>query len=784
MNLRYRLTRWALSKWVTPRVIDADSAPAPDHPIYVFANPSVTDAAMLDLVAQNSGRPRPVRDGERRYLALNRPTGFWRRLTMRSAPAELETLLTADGAETSQDTLVPVVVFWGRAPSRGWSFWRAFFSETWSVTGRFKRLINIVINRGDIYVSLGTSLPVSEAAGDDLPANRRGRRAARLLRVRLRNQRLAALGPDFSHRRTLVQQIVHARAVQIAIANQAKGDTRLQAKLTSKAQKQARTIASDLSYPTVRVLESLLTRFWNRIYDGVDFNGAERLAELAQNHTLVYVPSHRSHLDYLLLSYLLFHRGLMIPHIAAGDNLNLPVVGSILRRGGAFFMRRSFRDDEIYRAVFSEYLYQVYRRGHSVEFFPEGGRSRTGRLLRARTGLLRMSIGHQLRGLPKPIAFVPVYVGYEKLVEAASYLAELRGENKRGESLGDVFRSFRLIRQDFGRVSVNIGEPLFLDRWVAETKAPASASAAARLGEELMVRINKAADVNATNLVALATLDTPRLAIEADDLAGLIGCYQKLLEALAWPTTERSPQECINHSEALQLVERETASYGEVISLDTNTAVLMTWYRNNVAHTLALPSLIACFITNRRRPISAAGLQSMVDTVFPYLARELSMPETAGDVRTVADVLVRQGLLEATEQDGYAAPPADTTEHHRLRLLAAIVLQNLERLYLAASLITRAPLSRKELLRASQSAAQLLARLYGLNAPEFSDRRLFDQFVDHMLERGAISETADGTLAPGEIVHSVTRLARFIIPPPFQRAVQRVGTRQNEHSAP
>ncbi len=122
------------------------------------------------------------------------------------------------------------------------------------------------------------------------------------------------------------------------------------------------SIFSHMSYPTIRVLERLLTWFWHRIYNGVNVNGWHRLNRVAATHTLIYVPAHRSHVDYMLLSYLLFQRGLMIPHIAAGDNLNLPVLGNILRRAGAFFMRRSFREDPIYGAVFSEYLYQISRR--------------------------------------------------------------------------------------------------------------------------------------------------------------------------------------------------------------------------------------------------------------------------------------------------------------------------------------------------------------------------------------------------------------------------------------
>ena len=164
MSLRYRLTRWAVSRWITPRVLESDAVPAYDKAIYVLANRSVTDIAMLELAASQAGKPLPFIDDQPQYLALNKPTGFWRRQTMRSAPAELDTVLGAEDATHSGTQLVPVVVFWGRAPSREWSFWRSLFSETWSVTGRFKRLLHILINSGDISVSFGKPLPVAEAA--------------------------------------------------------------------------------------------------------------------------------------------------------------------------------------------------------------------------------------------------------------------------------------------------------------------------------------------------------------------------------------------------------------------------------------------------------------------------------------------------------------------------------------------------------------------------------------------------------------------------------------------
>ena len=194
----------------------------------------------------------------------------------------------------------------------------------------------------------------------------------------------------------------------------------------------------------------------------------DNLTKVAEDHEVIYVPCHRSHIDYLLLSFLVYRNGLVPPHIAAGINLNLPVVGTILRRGGAFFMRRSFRDNPLYASVFSEYLHTITARGFSIEYFVEGGRSRSGRMLKPRTGMLAMTLRSFLRDSRKPIAFVPVYIGYEKVIESGSYIGELHGEKKQKESVGGLMKSLSVLRSYFGQVHVNFGEPIklvdFLDQ--------------------------------------------------------------------------------------------------------------------------------------------------------------------------------------------------------------------------------------------------------------------------------------------------------------------------------
>ncbi|MCP5181023.1 MAG: glycerol-3-phosphate 1-O-acyltransferase PlsB [Pseudomonadales bacterium] len=781
-GLRYRLTRWLLGKLVVPRVAGFESLSGHET-VYVLQNRSVTDTALLSLACAQAALPDPLSSlplGDvteaHRYFFLNRATGWQQRQTMRSHSEFMRRLLANPAAMSSDALIVPVCILWSRAPAREHSFWRLLVSEAWAVTSRFKRLLNILMNRRGISLQFGDPLPLCQAADPELPDGVRLRRLARLMRVRLRNERIAALGPDLSHRRTLVEQIAGARAVQSVITRQAAGDVGKAAALRRRAHGIARTIASDMSYPTIRVLERLLTWFWTRIYDGVEITGMENVTAVAASSTLVYVPCHRSHLDYLLLSYLLFHRNLMLPHIAAGDNLNIPVLGSVLRRGGAFFMRRRFAEDDLYRTVFSEYLYQVYRRGYSVEYFPEGGRSRTGRLLPPRTGLLRMTLTDQARGLPKGITFVPVYISYEKLVEAASYLDELRGAAKRGESMSDVFRGLRLIRQNFGKVQVRFGQPLRLTDWLLEhNRQQGEAALAQQLAVELMERINAAVHVNAVNLVALVLLATPRLAIEASVLNEQIALHSALMRRAGYDVVEWHNEDSLQHVAGLQLVELETQDFGSVVSAGAVAAILLTWYRNNVAHTLSLPSLIACLLVNRRRPLAPDSLASVVDAIHPYLATELALPVHSPSLDSVLAHMCELGIVLRTAEGALEPPREDTADHQRLHLLAQVVMPSLERFYIVLGLLNREdqPLNRRSLQERSRAVAKRMSRLYGLNAPEFFDAGLFNQFVDQMLKRDALREDMDGNLRPAESTRQIARAAGTVIDPDFLRAVRR-----------
>jgi glycerol-3-phosphate O-acyltransferase len=303
------------------------------------------------------------------------------------------------------------------------------------------------------------------------------------------------------------------------------------------------------------------------------------------------------------------------------------------------------------------------------------------------------------------------------------------------------------------------------------------------LGRQILVRINQAASVNPINLVALVLLCTPRLAIEERMLVDQINCYLDLLrwdsEAHDFKVTKLNGEEVIDYVIKLGMLTKEQDDIGKVLCLTPFSAVLMTWYRNNVAHVLALPSLIGCLLVSRRRPFHRRSLQRMIEVVYPYLANELHADQLRNDQLASVDRWIEHlahfGLLHVAD-DHLLAPPVDSREHYRLHLLSKVVMQTLERLYIVISLLANpdnARQTRAELQEQSQRVARKMSRLYDINAPEFFDQRLFNSFVDKLIDDDVISEASNGHLSHSDVINDVMHASERIIDPQYRYAILR-----------
>ncbi|CAG8544898.1 12251_t:CDS:10 [Ambispora gerdemannii] len=189
----------------------------------------------------------------------------------------------------------------------------------------------------------------------------------------------------------------------------------------------------------------------------------------AQNsHSLIILPCHKSHIDYLVISWIFFRLGLALPHIAAGDNLDLPIVGGALRRGGAFFIRRIWGEDQLYASVVKEYVEGLLERGHNIECFIEGTRSRTGKLLPPKLGILKIVLDCILSGKAKDCWIVPMSIQYDKVIETESFYNELLGNPKEKESLWGIVTNTRLLQLKMGRIDVRFAKPYSLQLFLKE----------------------------------------------------------------------------------------------------------------------------------------------------------------------------------------------------------------------------------------------------------------------------------------------------------------------------
>ena len=799
-----------IALWTRARLEPADIAlrlRATTAPVcYVLEHAGSIDLAVLRALCAKQRLPRPrrrllaaQRGSGRAAFALQRPVGFWRSRLDRRVPPELLALIDAVRAEPELDVaLVPVGIYWGRAPQKERSLIRLFLAEDWAISSRLRRAFAVLINGRNVMVQMGepTSLR-GLLAGDGDPAAC-ARRVTRVLRAQLARARAARIGPDLSHRRTIVAEVLRSRAVRQAVAQSVRDKSaRARRQGLLAARRCVDEIAANYSHAFVSSMSHLLTRVWNRLYDGIEFNHLETLQQVADGNEIVYVPCHRSHMDYLLLSYAIYQHGFAIPHVAAGVNLNLPVVGRFLRKGGGFFIRRSFRGNSLYTVVFMQYLAAIMARGHSIEYFIEGGRSRSGRLLNPMTGMLSMTVRSYLRQPRRPVVFIPVYFGYERIWEGVTYIGELSGQPKEKESVGGLLRNLHRLRERFGRVHVNLGEPVHLSK-LLQRHAPGGLSEPGNVAERprwiaplvdelastVMRNINAAASVTPINLLALALLATPRQTTLVSDLERQLATLRAVLKAAPYgdrvTVTALSTSALVDYGVELNMISRDKHRAGEFVQMSAAQAVLATYYRNNVLHLIALPSLLACcFIGNAE--LRREDLQRFASRIYPYVAAEWTLRWNESEVPAVIDTLLNAlgscGLLEAADGSVWRRPPPSSNAALQLSLLAQATLQTVERYYLAIALLIRAGsgvMSQKALEERCQLMAQRISLLYGFDSPEFFDRALFGSFINLLRERSVLRTDPAGHLVFDEVLERVAEDAEIVLSEQIRHSILQV----------
>lgn len=773
-NLYYKLLNVPLSFLVKSKAIPAEPVAElgldTSRPImYVLPYDSKADLLALRTQCRKQDLPDPLEPLEIDGMLLPRHVFIYDgpRVFPYYAPSVQSVKIFHDYLDLHRSNphldvqMVPVSVMFGRAPGReiqgeprphlrDLNGVQKFFAVSW--LGR------------DSFVRFSPMVSLRRMATEHGTDKRIAQKLARLARIHFARQRHAAVGPSLPARQDLFNKLLQSKAIAKAVEDEARSKKVSHEKAQQNAIELMEEIAANFSYEAIRVTDRVMGWTWSKLYQGINVNGGERVRQLAQDgHEIVYVPCHRSHMDYLLLSYVLYHQGLVPPHIAAGINLNFWPAGPIFRRLGAFFIRRTFKGNKLYATVFREYLGELFTRGYSVEYFVEGGRSRTGRLLDPKTGTLAMTIQAMLRGGNRPITLVPIYIGYEHVIEVGTYAKELRGAAKEKEGFMQMLQGLRKLR-NLGQGYVNFGEPLplitYLNNQVPEWRDSIDPIEAQRpswltptvndIAQKVMVRINNAGAANAMNLCVTALLASRQRSLTREQLLEQLDCYTQLLRSVPYSTDSTvppmTPDELLAHALSMNKFEIEQDNIGDIIILPREQAVLMTYYRNNVHHMLVMPALIAAIIQQHQH-LTRQELLRQIQLIYPMLKTELFLrweqDELAPVVQDLCAEMARQGLI-ILEED---AIRLSAGRFRTLQLLAAGVRETLQRYAITFSILSANPaINRGSLEKESRTLAQRLSVLHGINAPEFFDKAVFSTLVLTLRDEGYISDSGDAQI--------------------------------------
>jgi glycerol-3-phosphate O-acyltransferase len=610
------------------------------------------------------------------------------------------------------------------------------------------------------YLDAHSQVPLPEGA----------RTMRRTLHHRLDEEERVVAGPRLTVYDKLSRQVLGDPQVRAAIIAEAERSGRSEPLIEVESEAKLKSIASRYDIRIIKIMEHVLFWIFNRIYDGinVDETGLNQVIEASRKGPVVFCPSHKSHVDYLVLSYVMWTHGVAPPHVAAGANLSFFPLGWLFRRCGAFFLRRSFRDDPLYGAVMRAYIYHLMHTGTSTEFFLEGSRSRTGKLLQPKFGLLSMFVDAWRRGARDDVVFVPVSIDYERIIEAKAYSRELGGADKRAEDIGGLLRSTGVLRSRYGRMQVQFGAPLSLRDWAAQGGLVRSEDEAydgayrqgvERLGFHILHDIAMVCSVTPQSVVSIALLSHPsrgmaqNVLIERSEsvLAFLEAVGARLSPPLARLETRLSAVLEAVHKlvdEKVVLLERAGQSDMEpIFRAAEDGRVVLDYHKNAVMNYFASAALVCRAIVKHggQGPLVYAGLRD--DTHFLAKLFKLEFiyrvdaDYTAAFDETLGALALHQ-LLTFDDTDGITIARPEI-----IALLAGLLDSFVQAYWVTARTATELRhqvLTDKELVALSLERARRAFLEGAISRPESASRTLMETALAWLVDEHLVQVEAQG----------------------------------------
>ncbi|PKF61505.1 glycerol-3-phosphate 1-O-acyltransferase [Psychromonas sp. psych-6C06] len=600
---------WVKSQHVPTQAIQELSIDLDRPVIYVVEQNNASDLLGLQASCKKAGLPdpyQPITVNGVQISALvylhNWSLFAAKAPQLQDAPylEQYQQLLDLHNGDESLDIqLIPVTFYWGRNPGRdGKKSW--FDLTQQGQVGLFHKSLVVLRNGKDHLVRFNQPISIKKLI---LRSNNKPL-AYKLAKVAMRYfdfQKRSSIGPKLPNRKQMIETVLAQAQLRKVIINHAETLNLSEDQVEQQCRAYLNEISTNFSYSFMRFFRLFLSAIWNFIYQGIEVNHAQAVRQACQSGAeIIYMPCHRSHMDYLLLSYLLFEQGVVPPHVAAGVNLNFFPAGPIFRRSGAFFLRRTFKDDPLYAEVFNAYFSMLFKQGYPIEFFTEGGRSRTGLLLEPKTGLLSTSLKTYLRQPDRNVVIVPIYIGYDHIMEVNTYINELAGQKKERESVWQLLGIVKKLG-NFGRAFVNFGEPInvkqhfdqYLPGWSkSEISDKQFKQQVTIIAQQVMTNINAATAVNALPLCAAILLANKNHQVDKNQFLEQLKWHQKWLSTHEKGSLVTYPKNSGDDLLTQALAQHKFQCLDDCISCSAQQALALDYYKNNIVHLFVLPSLI------------------------------------------------------------------------------------------------------------------------------------------------------------------------------------------------
>ncbi|MCL5406250.1 MAG: 1-acyl-sn-glycerol-3-phosphate acyltransferase [Deltaproteobacteria bacterium] len=603
-----------------------------------------------------------IKEGSAGLFSLVDKRGYYRS-TVLVGNDPLEHLIEIQKTSDRPIFIVPVVLLYNRRHEgrQRWAPLELFLGQR-KHFGFLRKMISFIGGNPHAVIETGEPVNVMEMLpqlSEDLwPRRKQIFELRRSLIDSVDEIKRAVLGPILKSKLEMKEIVLHHPKLEAMMERRARAGSKEIWKVRLEADGYLEEIAANYNITFIQIASRIFNWVWNNLFDGVeiDFESLQKVKRAARNNTLVYIPSHKSHMDYLLLSHILYSNNLYAPFIAAGKNLAFWPLGSIFRMCGAFFIRRTFKV-KFYAEVFAVYVKTMVQLGHNMEFFIEGGRSRTGKLVLPKLGLLAILIQAVEEGYCDDLVFVPTSICYDRIPEAESYLKEITGNPKQEENFGQLVKVRRVMRKRYGRAYIKFAEPISFRRYLERhnhdpgSMRPKERHAMYRnFAYQIINCINEESVVTPFALAAAALLALPHHGVSQAEFMEISQTFHDFIAArgvgLSKTMKNLGPglQDSLRNMERNKLIgklkDEDDDLEEEVFTVEDNKRLALEYYKNNVIHFLLPAAYVATSIL-AQQTFRFSVSQTLEDVVFMknFFKFEFVYDNDLSDEKLVGDVL-------------------------------------------------------------------------------------------------------------------------------------------------